>query len=399
MSANIQSRANGTHQLRIIHKLLKKPFFYSHPDLEHVKSVKSNLVGQLAMGIVPRELMGLTEGATDLTEKDISAGQMIRNYIRDGNPSPSDKKSIHLLLSDVGDLKWSGLTVAWCNAYVRRLKVVEHMSPATVQSRVGQLRRVIDWHLQSLVCAGVPESELRANPVTLLPRHYAKVSEAEADLLRAANKEVKENAPREYRIPREAEVVIRQLIRGETKDPDRRRGLKADPELDLFFDLIINTGLRLYEAYRLTVDRIDFTHGLLRVRGSKGWRGAEKPRVTPLVPHLTKRLKEHCEGRTGLVFSYWDGQQSSRNRTSARLSRRIKSAFIQAGHPYLNEHDMRHEATCRWVEMRNDKGWVFSDAEICKIMGWKDPRMMLRYASLRGQDLSSRLYTAETVLV
>ena len=44
--------------------------------------------------------------------------------------------------------------------------------------------------------------------------------------------------------------------------------------------------------------------------------------------------------------------------------------------------------------MRSGNGWIFSETEICKIMGWKDTRMMLRYASLRGQDLSSRLRLA-----
>ena len=52
---------------------------------------------------------------------------------------------------------------------------------------------------------------------------------------------------------------------------------------------------------------------------------------------------------------------------------------------------MLHEAACRWFELRNDRGWVFSDIEICRVMGWKDTRMALRYASMRGEDLSSRL--------
>ena len=55
-------------------------------------------------------------------------------------------------------------------------------------------------------------------------------------------------------------------------------------------------------------------------------------------------------------------------------------------------HDLRREAKCRWVEPRDAGGrWVFSEVEICKIMGWTDPRMMLRYASLRGTDLADRL--------
>ena len=46
--------------------------------------------------------------------------------------------------------------------------------------------------------------------------------------------------------------------------------------------------------------------------------------------------------------------------------------------PDFREHDLRHEATCRWVELRNATGWVFSEIEVCRIMGWSDTRMMLR---------------------
>lgn len=58
----------------------------------------------------------------------------------------------------------------------------------------------------------------------------------------------------------------------------------------------------------------------------------------------------------------------------------------------MTEHDLRHEATCRWMQMRQPGGgWVFSDVEICRIMGWTSTDMMLTYASLRGEDLAARL--------
>lgn len=62
----------------------------------------------------------------------------------------------------------------------------------------------------------------------------------------------------------------------------------------------------------------------------------------------------------------------------------------------LAEHDLRHEATCRWFELRRPGGggWVFSDIEICRIMGWSDPKMALVYASLRGEDLAARIGAA-----
>lgn len=49
------------------------------------------------------------------------------------------------------------------------------------------------------------------------------------------------------------------------------------------------------------------------------------------------------------------------------------------------------EARCRWMTLKVDRGSIFNEIEICKIMGWTDTKMMLRYASLRGEDLADRL--------
>ena len=93
-----------------------------------------------------------------------------------------------------------------------------------------------------------------------------------------------------------------------------------------------------------------------------------------------------------LIFPYWDGTKKDKKGTTNRLSHRFTSLFEYARTPNFREHDLRHESTCRWVTMRNPSGhWIFSEVEICKIMGWTDMKMMLRYASLRGEDWSSRL--------
>ena len=36
-------------------------------------------------------------------------------------------------------------------------------------------------------------------------------------------------------------------------------------------------------------------------------------------------------------------------------------------------------------------GWLFSEMEICRMFGWTDPKIMMRYASVRGADLAARL--------
>ena len=77
---------------------------------------------------------------------------------------------------------------------------------------------------------------------------------------------------------------------------------------------------------------------------------------------------------------------------TSRLSARFRVLFDYTKVSNMTEHALRHEATCRWVLMRQPSGgWVFSDVEICRIMGWSSTVMMLTYASLRGEDLAARL--------
>ena len=168
-----------------------------------------------------------------------------------------------------------------------------------------------------------------------------------------------------------------------------------DAAFVLLFDLIINTGLRLSEALKLRVDQYDGQRGLLKVEGSKGERGRIKPRTVPLVPALRPVLADWCKGRVGLVFPFWSGDPEELKRASARISHRYKVLFDYAQVPDCTEHDMRHEATCRWVTMRDKAGrWMWSETEICKFMGWTDTKMFLRYASLRGEDFADRRHPA-----
>ena len=112
----------------------------------------------------------------------------------------------------------------------------------------------------------------------------------------------------------------------------------------------------------------------------------------PVVPHLRDALRKRCKGKKGLLFKFWDGDPANLDKVTNALSKRFTTLFAYADVPDFTEHDLRHEATCRWATMRNkqDTGWMWSELEICKIMGWKKTDMFLRYASLRGEDLSDR---------
>jgi integrase len=89
-------------------------------------------------------------------------------------------------------------------------------------------------------------------------------------------------------------------------------------------------------------------------------------------------------------------------KVSQRLSFRYRLAFEYAGIVGLHEHDLRHEATCRWLELKDATGnWMFRLEEVNRIMGWSsNSTMAQRYASFRGSDLAARLWaTSEAAAV
>lgn len=378
MSINVQQRGKR-FQLRIKHALLHKPFFFTFDTEAEASTYGAQLESVLSRGIVPSELLAAPARKAD----DPLVIEVIRAYSRAAHVAPSDNEVLDVLVRETPGLRVSGVTFAWCDAYVQRLKRINNLAPGTIRKRVGSLARVIDWHIRQMT---VPGAQPMPNALRLLPRGYSAYTPDDV----AAGAKPKRDEVRNRRLaPDECQRIL-QALAGH-KRTDRERALQHDLAFTLLFDLIVDTGLRLFEAYRLRVASIDFAQGVINVDGSKGHHGVIKQRVVPLKPALREKLRAWCDGRVGLVFPFWDGSPKDKYLASGRLTARFAVLFDYAEVPDFREHDLRHEATCRWVELRNATGWVFSEIEICRIMGWSDTRMMLRYASLRGSDLASRL--------
>jgi integrase len=380
MAINVQARGSG-HQLRVTHKLLDKPFFFTFPEEERAREYGAQLHALLERGIVPQELIDPARKAGPGRRVDPLFIELARDYEQHGSPSDSDRDLISTIHKATEGMRVSHVTFAWIQSYVAGLKA-EELAPGTIRKRIGLMGRIFDRHK-----AKNPEQVLH-NPFRELPVGYSQYDRDAPVVVR--------DEDRKRRLEAGEEEAILAAVRGVKRD-DRQRAWVQDPdtEFELLYTVISTLGLRLLEAYRLRVDGVDAGRRLLHVDGSKGARGAERPRIVPLSTALAQRLIEFIGDRKkGLVFSYWNGtpDRAELKRVTGRLSRRFATLFEYAGCPDLTEHDLRHEATCRWVTMRSPGGgWLFSDTEICKIMGWADPRMMLHYASLRGEDLSSRL--------
>jgi integrase len=393
MGINVQARGKR-HQLRVTHKLLGRPFFATFDTESEANSYGQQLHALLERGIVPAELLSDAPRRSD----DKLLVEIIRAYSKAAPITDSDSALLGHMLEGLAGVRESRLTYDWVQGWVRDLKMVRNLAPSSVRKRVGVMGRVLDWYI---LATTPPGQTPRVNVFRLLPSGYSVYTRAEAaELERAAAAAApgalvvlpKEDQVRDRRQTPDEEAAILRALAG-VKRPDRERPLEPGPEFIMLYHLVLDTGLRLLEAYRQRVEKVDLARGLLDVDGSKGRRGLIKPRNVPLKPRLAQQLAAFIGDRKeGRLFSFWDGTPEDVKRCTGRLSARFRVLFEYAGVRDFTEHDLRHEATCRWVELRDAQGrWVFSDVEICRIMGWTDTRMMLRYASLRGEDLADRL--------
>lgn len=321
-------------------------------------------------------------------------GSIVRAWASSGHAAPSQQSALGSLFSEVGQVRLADASYAWLASYVQWLKTDKNLAPGSVRHRVQALGRAIDEHLRN------HPGTAYANPVKLLPKGYSRYNDVDARLVQAKGGAPKADVVRERRLhPGEQERIVAAL-QGQQR-PDRQRGLllPGGNALLTMFLLIVYTGLRLKEAYTLTRGQVDMAGKVLRVQSSKQWRGKVAWRDVPMRPEVHQALADYLATRamlpTARLFPFMDEEGAKDQKTvSQRLSARYRLAFEYAGCEDLREHDLRHEATCRWLELRDANGhWMFRLEEVNRIMGWSPTSTMAqRYASFRGADLAQRLW-------
>ena len=393
--AGIRQTRTGKWELSIRSKLLPRPLYLTYDTEADARAYGEQLTRLLAAGIVPAELL-----ADDKPKPAQRLRHMIRAWLASGQPARTDEPVLMLLADEVGDLPITGLTYAWAEQWLSDMKLVRNYAPGTIRKRVGSLSRCLDWWLRKH-----PDTQL-ANPLKLLPRGAASYSAKDsADLAKLSRPDspraVKQDVARDRRLqPGELERILAALDGYKRPDRERALDLNHPDALRMLFWLILHTGVRLREAYTLRAGQVDLPARVLRVRSSKQWHGREKWRNVPLRPDLHALLANYLNGLPAgadvLLFPWWNGEPDDRElaRVTSRLSGQFGRLFAYADCPGLTEHDLRHEATCRWMEMRDATGaWMFRESEVERIMGWAPGSpMMGRYASFRAEDLAARMW-------
>lgn len=378
--AFVRKTKSGKFELRIRSKLLPKDVYLTFDDEAEAHSYGDQAKSLLADGIVPAAFIDTKVKPLD------SVAEIVRAWRFKGDLSGSDDDVLNHVLADLGGMRLDELTYKWAEAWVTHLKRKTNLAPGTIRKRVGCLARALDWYLRSH-----PDIQV-ANPLRLLPKGYATYTARDAEAIKGTRAVVKSDVERDRRLLPNEEAVLARVLDGERR-PDRERPLQVDPAFRLLFLLILNTGIRLREAY--TLHRRQVSETFVRVQSGKSRAGVPEFRNVPLVRHLRPLLAAWVRDIPvdRPVFPFWNGDPKELDRVTAKLSRRFGTLFDYAGLADLTEHDLRHEATCRWFEMRADDGnWLFREGEIRKIMGWsvKSP-MPARYASFRAEDLAARL--------
>lgn len=341
---------------------------------------------------------GLAPPAELLTRNAPAGGVRLARVLglweESGFAAPTQLLTLSTVTREVGGVKLADADYTWLNGYLRTLKVDNNLSPISIRHRMQALGRAIDEYLRHNPGLGL------SNPVKLLPRGYSTYSDADESLAVANGGKAKVNTPRDRRLrPGEHELIVKVLSGWES--PDRPRGLqlKGGAALLTMYLMIVNTGLRLREAYMLKRHQLDMEGKVIRVQQTKQWRGKISFRDVPMRPEVYHALTDYMAARPMLpnayVFPFMEEEGADKlSRVSQRLSDRFRIAFQYVGITGLHEHDLRHEATCRWLELKDAQGRdMFRLEELNRIMGWKPGSLMAqRYASFRAEDLAQRLW-------
>ena len=125
--ASIQSRGDRW-QLRVVHKLLPKPFFSTFTDEAEARAYGSQLESLLERGIVPTELLEQDQTRTDNTRLP----KIIKDYLTDSSVAPSDRPVLSQIKSAHENVRLSEINAAWADLWVSSLKTVDHLAPSTI---------------------------------------------------------------------------------------------------------------------------------------------------------------------------------------------------------------------------------------------------------------------------
>ena len=352
--------------------LLEKPLYMTFESEAEGDAFAKRLEALLERGIVPTEYLPKTKIRT--------VGELIREFERDAHPSHKDMGVLGTVYKSKGKELLTRLNVDWVDAWVSKMKREDKLSPATIQSKVGAMARCTDWGVrkQHLV---MPD-----HPFRTLPDGYARYTKTDIALAGVERIDIE----RDRRLERgEHEKILAILKIGIL--PRKQRPLKLEhvPALQCMFVLAQESAMRLREMYTLTMDQVDIGKSTVFLEKTKNGSKRQVPLSSVAIEALEDYLKVRSH-QGDAFFPWWkegDFNKKNLHTLTDYLSSLYGDIFEAAGCVNLKFHDLRHEATSRLFERT-----TMGDTEIAKITGHRSLKMLLRYANLRGSQLSKKMW-------
>lgn len=158
----------------------------------------------------------------------------------------------------------------------------------------------------------------------------------------------------------------------------------SNPFLGWIVRLALYTAMRKSEITSLTREQVNLEKRTLLLPDTKN----NSVRTVPLTNKAFKTIKDALQHPirpidTNLIFAGEPGKNGKRK--PYVINRVWVQALKRAGITRLRFHDLRHEATSRFVEAG------LSDQEVASITGHKSMQMLRRYTHLRTEDLVSKI--------
>lgn len=296
----------------------------------------------------------------------------------------SQKEIGGYLMKEIRDVRFLEMTMEWVHTRLDYYKIEKKYEPGTIKKRIEFLSNVANYTQQQI------SKEKKFTICEQLPTNYAKRDDYVSPRERRSKIGVRP-------LTKEREAAISAVFTGEKEIPTKSIPSLRDPKLETLFTLISNTGLRLSEAYMVKVEDLDFKEYVLHVGGTKGRDDEIKHRQTTMRKAVRESLAAYIQALDlqpdDFLFrdGWWTGdcdsddrneRKKARKATSSYLSGTFRALYAAAGVTGITEHDLRHEATIRYIEMKDDKGQPIYDREdLMKMMGWATYAMADLYLS------------------
>jgi integrase/recombinase XerD len=166
---------------------------------------------------------------------------------------------------------------------------------------------------------------------------------------------------------------------------DRLRQACAGSVRDLaIIELILQSGIKLSELIRLTVDDIEIGEkgtGIMRVLGGRG----KKDRMIPLNTKACLALKSYLDERNGSGSRILFVNRFGESLGERGVQKMLRKYFISAGIENASVHTLRHTFGAHHLA----KGT--SSETVKEVMGRKDARSMLIYQTLAKNIITSEM--------